>query len=320
MKILIYGAGVVGCTYGWLLQSKGHDVTIFVRKEKKDILTEKGIHLICQDYRTKKEYHDVIFRPHVIDELQPNNDFDYIIVSIPKTQVSNVLPILKKGVGKACIVFFQNNWDTFDEIASQLHPAQYFFGFPFMIGGGRNANGIYSFVSGLKYSCTPLGEINGVASKRIEGFFHILEDANLKPYLSKHILVWVMSHYVIAAGLSAGIMCAGSARDFIKDTAIIKTTIKAIREGFSICFKRGFDPRIEKANRLYRLPLFISVPIAKKIFSNEALLKMFDGHIANSPDEIIQMVDDMIEGGEKYMEDTPNFMTLKTRLKQQRCV
>lgn len=32
MKILIYGAGVVGCTYGWQLSKVGCDVTVLVRK------------------------------------------------------------------------------------------------------------------------------------------------------------------------------------------------------------------------------------------------------------------------------------------------
>ena len=37
MKILIYGAGVVGCTYGWQLSKAGCDVTVLVRKGKKNL-------------------------------------------------------------------------------------------------------------------------------------------------------------------------------------------------------------------------------------------------------------------------------------------
>ena len=37
MKILIYGAGVIGCTYGWQLAEAGHDVTLLVRKEQKQL-------------------------------------------------------------------------------------------------------------------------------------------------------------------------------------------------------------------------------------------------------------------------------------------
>jgi len=70
----------------------------------------------------------------------------------------------------------------------------------------------------------------------------------------------------------------------------------------------GINPKTEKANRLYLLPLFISVPIAKKIYSNDALQLMFDGHINHSPAEIRQMIDDII----KYAVITSNLAQLKS--------
>lgn len=177
MKILIYGAGIIGSTYGWQLAEAGHDITMFVRKGQRQI-TEQGIHLICQDFRNgKKKTIDTIFHPHVIDELDAQNDFEYIVVA-----------------------------------------------------------------------------------------------------------------------------------------TIIRTTILAIREGFAICLKRGYDAKAEKANKLYRLPLLISVPIAKKIYSNDALQLMFDGHINHSPEEVWQMIEDMIDNGIKYDIATPCLRKLKEML------
>lgn len=46
MKILIYGAGVIGCTYGWKLSEAGHDITVLVRKGQKKKIDECGIHLM----------------------------------------------------------------------------------------------------------------------------------------------------------------------------------------------------------------------------------------------------------------------------------
>ena len=53
MKILIYGAGVVGCTYGWQLSKAGCDVTVLVRKGQKEFVQKNGIHIICSDFREK---------------------------------------------------------------------------------------------------------------------------------------------------------------------------------------------------------------------------------------------------------------------------
>lgn len=313
MKILIYGAGVVGCTYGWQLSKAGCDVTVLVRKEQKELVQKDCIRIICSDFREKvRKDTDIIFKPTVIDELSSNNDFEYIIVSTNKLQLSTILPSLSKSAGKANVVFFQNNWDVFTEIDKYLKPEQYFFAFPFMVGGGKEDKNIHCAISGLKYSNTPLGEKDGQITPRVEKLSIILDKANLKPVISNQILVWLITHYAVAAGLSAGIMSAGSASKFIENKAIIKTTMKAIREGLAICKKMGINPKTEKANRLYLLPLFISVPIAKKIYSNDALQLMFDGHINHSPTEIKQMIDDIINCGVKYAVATSNLAQLKS--------
>lgn len=86
--------------------------------------------------------------------------------------------------GKAHVLFFQNNWDCFDEIACFLRPELYFFGFPFMVGGGREADGIYCVISGMKYSHTPIGEVNGAITPRVRKILQALEGASLKPVVT----------------------------------------------------------------------------------------------------------------------------------------
>jgi 2-dehydropantoate 2-reductase len=316
MKLLIYGAGIVGSTYGWQLSEAGHDVSVMVRKVEKQQIEENGIAIHCTDFRGgEKQLKQIVFRPEVIDELSPRNDFEYIIVSTNNLHLKEVLPVLATSAGKANILFFQNLWkDDFDEIAKFLSPEQYFFGFPFMVGGGRDDKSIYSAISGLKYSHTPLGELNGEITPRIQKIAAALEDANLKPILSNQISVWLITHYAVAAGLSAGIIAAGSGKAFAGDSKIIKETIKSIREGFEVCVRIGINPKSEKANKLYYLPLFISVSIAKKVYSDEALAIMFDGHTEHSPEEMVKMLDDLITCGEKNNVKTPTLKRFRERI------
>jgi ketopantoate reductase len=306
MKILIYGAGIVGCTYGWQLSEAGYDVSVLVRKGKKQQVEENGIAIHCTDFRGgRKQIIQTVFRPEVIDELSPENDFEYIIVSTNNLTLKEVLPVLGRSAGKAHILFFQNMWNDFDLIAGYLSPEQYFFGFPFMVGGGRDSKSIYSAISGLKYSQTPLGELNGEITPRLQKMAKALEDADLKPVISNQIRVWLVTHYAVAAGLSWGIIKAGGAGAFVNNSGIIRETIKSIREGLEICEKRGMHPKTEKANQLYYLPLFISVAIAKKIYANEALSVMFDGHTRHSPDEMKKMLDDLLDSAKEYGVEVP---------------
>jgi 2-dehydropantoate 2-reductase len=135
---------------------------------------------------------------------------------------------------------------------------------------------------------------------RVQKIAKALEDANLKPVVYKDIKRWLITHYAVAAGLSAGIMKAKGGRNFASDSPILKETIKAIREGLEVCRKSGFNPKTEKATKLYYLPFFLAIPIARKVYSNEALCLMFDGHTQHSPDEMKHMLEDIIAEGEKY--------------------
>jgi len=317
MKTLIFGAGIVGCTYGWQLSEAGHDVSILVRKEKKQQIVENGIAIHCSDFRGGiKQITQTVFRPDVIDELTSQNNFEYIIVSTNNLHLKEVLPVLAKSAGKAHILFFQNMWkDDVDEIGRYLSPEQYFFGFPFMVGGGRDDKSIHCAISGLKYSHTPLGELNGEMTPRVQKIANALEEANLKPTISTQIAVWLITHYAVAAGLSAGILTAGSGKAFAGDSKIIRDTIKSIREGLEVCVKSGIDPKTEKSNKLYYLPLFISVLIAKKVYSDEALAIMFDGHTNHSPEEMVKMLDDIISDGGKHNVEIPYLKHFKEKIK-----
>jgi len=315
MRILIYGAGIIGCTYGWQLSKADHNITVLVRKGKKEQILKDGIPIHCTDYRDKrKAIEEVIFRPEVIEELSSDNTFEYIIVSTNCTSLKEVLPVLSRSAGSAHILFFQNIWGEFDEIAKWLSPDKYFFGFPFMAGGGKEKGVIYSGISGIKQSCTPLGELNGEITPRVKKMAEALDEAKLRPVISSQIKTWLITHYAVAAGLSAGIMKTGNGKKFASDPIIIKEAIKAIREGFRVCMRRGINPKKEKANKLYYLPLFISIPIAKKVYGSETLCLFFDGHTRHSPDEMKKMLKDILEYGETHNLQMPYLKNFESSL------
>lgn len=316
MKILIYGAGTIGCTYGWQLSEAGHDITVLVREGKKDFIEENGFNIHCSDYRGKKKrIVSTIFRPKVIHKLSPQNDFEYIIVSVNCLHLKEVLPVLAQSAGKAHILFFQNMWDDFDEIRKHLIPERYFFGFPFMAGGGREENHIQTIISGSKYSQTMLGEADGSVTDRVRKLAEAMDEAGMKPLISKQIVIWLIPHYAFIAAVSAGVLkSGGKMENFLSNSQAIKQALKVVREGFEICSARGINPKKEKVNKLYYLPLFISVPIVKKIFSNEDMSLMFDLYLKYSTDEVKAMLENVIESGRKHNVKMDNLIALQKEL------
>lgn len=317
MKILIYGAGVIGCTYGWQLAQIGCDISILVRKNKKQIIEENGINIHCTDLRDgEKNIQDIKFRPTVIDSLSSDNDFEYIIVTTNNLNLDDVLVTLKTSAGNAHILFFQNIWmDEIDKIKDFLSPQQYFFGFPFIVGGGKNQDEIKSIISGSKYSHTMLGEVSGNITPRIQEMKKILLQANMKPLISNDIQTWLISHCAFMASINAGIIAeGGTMKKLLNNGKALNKTILAIRESFCVCSVMGINPKAEKENRLYYYPLFISSFVVKKVFSNEAMQAMFDAYLENSKQEVIKMVNSIIQSGTKYNIEIPHLRSLKDQL------
>lgn len=316
MKILIYGAGVIGCTYGWQLAKTGYNISVLVRKGKKEYIEKNGINIYCTDFRNNEKVTEtVLFHPTVTENLTADNDFEYIIVTTKSLHLEEILPILKESSGKAHILFFQNVWqDDLKKISKYLTPEQYFFGFPFMAGGGRDKKGINAIISCSQYSKTMLGEISGKVTPRIQKITNVMSEAGMNPFISSQIVTWLIPHYAFIACISAGIIKSGGTMNaFISKPAIIKETTLSIREGFHICSKLGVNPKKEKVNRLYYLPLIISTLIIRKVFNDEAMQTMFDEYLKNSIEEIKMMTEKIIADGKKYNTEI-KYLTLQQKL------
>ena len=168
-----------------------------------------------------------------------------------------------------------------------------------MAGGGRNEKGLDTIISGSGYSKTMLGEVPGEITPRVRKIADAMGDAGMKPFISGQIITWLLPHCAFIAGLSAGVLKAGGTMEaFLKKREIVREAIMAVREGFHVCSAMGTDPKKEKVNKLYYLPLFICIPIVRKVFSDEAMQAMFDGYLRNSAKDVSRMLGDILLSGE----------------------
>lgn len=71
MRILIYGAGVIGSLYAVLLKEAGYDTTIYARGHRLDILQNQGL-------LYKKNNHIKKIDVKVLDQLQDDDRYDFI--------------------------------------------------------------------------------------------------------------------------------------------------------------------------------------------------------------------------------------------------
>ena len=112
MKILVYGAGVLGCNLARNLFRAGKDVTLLARGKWAEEIRRNGLQI-----KDKFSLRTSVSRIPVVTELKPEEIYDVIFVVLRYTQLDSALDTLRANQTKN-IVFVGNNVQTRALVAS----------------------------------------------------------------------------------------------------------------------------------------------------------------------------------------------------------
>lgn len=305
MKILILGDGVIGSVYGYELSNSGYNVTHFIRKERIEKVVSDGISIRCKDCRGKPQDKEYTYYPKAVSQICTTDDYDLFIVSGKANTLTETLNgFYGKIPVKTTILIFQTLWQDAKTLESILPDNKIIYGFPHVMGGGKDEKGIYCTIFGNKSAPSMIGEKDGSVSTVVNDVYGILLKANMNPLISNDILGWIYTHYAEAAGLLCGVMQADDFINFAENKQIVTQTVKAIREGLLVCEARGINVKKIKPQCYYFYPLFILVMFLQKNYSTDAAKLMVKGHVTHSLDEMKAMVKQIIESGKEYGTNT----------------
>lgn len=131
MRILVYGAGVLGCELTHrLLLNKKNVVTLLARGEWKDRIDQQG--LIIRHWAQCKTTVD---RVQTIDALAPEDQYDLVFVVVQAGQLADVLPVIKQNKSDY-FVFVGNDPQAKQVLEAVQRPADRV-AFGFQSNGGR---------------------------------------------------------------------------------------------------------------------------------------------------------------------------------------
>lgn len=184
MKFLIYGAGTIGLTYAYLL-SKKYDVDILVKNDK----LPKEVVIEIKELKKSNTYEKITFVPNYVTQI--NEKYDVVLVTVNRTQLKEVLPILKEKQSQVgYFVFMQNNWNMQWEVEQYISDNQYIIAFPSNVGGGRDNN----IVRVILFD-EPV-RTGGKNERIINDFCKLLNDVQIKTYCDTNIFDWLKIHYL----------------------------------------------------------------------------------------------------------------------------
>lgn len=181
MKILVYGAGVLGCNLARNLWRAGKDVTLLARGKWAEEIQANGLRI-----KDKFSISTSVSRIPVITKLSADESYDVIFVVVRYTQTDTILELLRANVTKN-IVFVGNNVRT-KALADALPEKNVLFAFA-LSAGHRESDRVVS----VDLKKITIGQLLGAPSaQRLIGRifdgtkYKVVYEPNMGDYLLCH--------------------------------------------------------------------------------------------------------------------------------------
>ena len=286
MKILFYGAGVMGSLYAARLQDSGQDVSVLARGQRLADIREHGI--VLDDMSTGSKS---TTRVNVVEQLDSQDAYDLVVVMMPKNQVSKILPVLAANLNTPNVLFMFNNAGGPDEIVNALGRERVLLGFPGAGGIWKDHVIRYMVVSGRQQPTT-LGELDGSSTPRLEQIAGVFKGAGFPVAVSSQIDAWLKTHVAeISPVANALYMAGGDSYRLARTRDAILLMVRAIREGYKVLQELEI-PIVPAGHKLLRMvPEPILVPLVGRIFKREKMAELI-GHAHAARDEMKQIADE----------------------------
>ena len=229
MRILVFGAGVIGCNLARNLFRAGKDGTLLARGAWAEDIQKNGL-------RIKDKFSprmSVTLIP-VVTELKPEDQYDVIFVVMRYTQVSAIMDVLRANPAKN-IVFVGNDVRA-EEIAAMLPEKNVLFAFALSAGHRERDH-----VASIDLKKITIGQLSGAPSNEqliaqiFDGMkFKVVYQPNMGDYLLCH------AAFVVPVAFAC-YKTGGDLKKIRHDTAYLNRLIDANIEGYRAIRDAGHE-------------------------------------------------------------------------------
>ena len=192
MRLLIYGAGVIGSLYAVLLKKAGFDVSIYARGRRLAVLKLRGL-LYYENNKLRKS------KVKVLKELKRDDKYDFIFLTVRENQLYTALEELKYN--NSDIVTMVNSIDDYRNWEGICGKGRIIPAFPGAGGSIRNdildAALTPSFVQP-----TTFGKISREKTVRINKLAGILKKAKIPYKIVDDMHLWQICHLAMVVPIA----------------------------------------------------------------------------------------------------------------------
>jgi len=225
MKLLVYGAGVLGSLLAARMHEAGQDVALLARGERLAALRRHGVQLAEGDS-------PVVRRVPVPVVEDPADSYDLIAVVVRAHQVD---PVLESVAGLGGDVLFLHAWAAGAEpLGAVIGHERVLLGFP--TGGGTMDTDVVrhrasSFVT--RRVPMPIGAPGGRDSPRLDRIVRMFRTAGINAKAEPRMDAWLKTHAAIVVPLGQVAAAAGGPAALAGDPDAVRGMLRRIRQNLA---------------------------------------------------------------------------------------
>jgi 2-dehydropantoate 2-reductase len=280
-RILVIGAGVNGSVCAAGLYNGGVDVTVLARGKRYEELRDQGI-VIEDPFKQKRS----VTRVPVIDHLDAQDVYDYVLVVVRKNQALDLLPALAENESPN-IVFMGNNLSGPQEFVNVLGKERVMMGGVY--GAGKRDGNVIRAIT-FKSAASPFGEIDGKITPRLQWLAAIFRRAGFKMELSKNIVDFQMTHGVGVALIGQlTVKHGGDVKALARSKDDLLLFVAGRREGQRALRALGHQILPWSEVAMGMIPGFLQVLGLRALLNSKLGEVGLAWHVSQAPDEIQQL-------------------------------
>ena len=277
MRLLIYGAGVIGCWYAVLFSKAGYDTTIYARGKRLELLRKEGLR-----YEVKGKVHKADIK--IIGRLENEDSYDFIFLTVKENQVHTALEELSHNSSPNIVTMVNTiegyeNWERLSG-EGRIIPA-------FPGAGGSFQDGI------LKAALTPyiiqpttFAEINGCRTERLDKLSKIFKSSRVPYQIVRNMQDWQLCHLAMVVPIADAYYMARIPQKAWKEDNVMQKTAVQMKHNFQTLYKTGIVLSPRKMNMFRLLPTWMLKIGLTLVFKSDFGDVFMYQHSMNAPDEM----------------------------------
>jgi 2-dehydropantoate 2-reductase len=274
MKILVWGAGVIGTLYAGRLQDAGHQVTVLARSFRLADIRRYG--LVLEDVESGAQSVSWV---DTAEQLSAEDVYDMALITVRREQLAEVIPDLMANKNIPTIVFMLNNPLGSAGLVDALGADRVVLGFP---GAGGALEGYVVRYVLIAQQPTTIGEPGGNLTSRLRVLADELRASGFKTRIDADMNSWLLSHAFFVTAVTGAIYLAGGNCERLSHSQmLLNLMISGVREGFNAVrllahAVRPFPLKVvfcwlPRPFAVYYWRHFFSNPMAEHVFARHAL-------------------------------------------------